>query len=144
MNVLALDPGKTTGAVIINWDGGRPAVDMDLLLLQGQIPFEDMPRWLDTMLPTIGLVVIERFIVNQRTMKYSRQPEPMHVIGGTLFLAALAKIPVREQSAADAKTIYSDQRLKDMGWYNRIKGDHARDALRHALLTTHKPFVHTG
>lgn len=143
MNLLALDPGKTTGAVSLRWDGKTPAPGPDACIFYGQIDYPEMPKWLDEQLTDFGhtLLVIERFIVNARTMKFTRQPEPLHVIGGAHFLAALHGVPVREQSAADAKTIYPDKRLREMGWLDVVKGPHARDACRHALLATHKPLL---
>lgn len=135
--ILALDPGKTTGAVRLTWDGRTPAPAPGALLGAEQVAYANMPTWLEQALAGVDLLVIERFIVNARTMKYTRQPEPLHVIGGAMFLAKLAGVAVREQSAADAKTVYPNSRLKEMGWFISVRGVHARDALRHALLATH-------
>lgn len=140
MRLLALDPGLTTGAVCIEWDGHTPCPPPDCLVLAAQIEYPVMPWWLTAQLDgddPMSLLVIERFIINARTMKFTRQPEALHVIGGAMFLAALRGVPVREQSASDAKKIYPNARLKELRW--RVTGDHARDALRHVLLATHKP-----
>lgn len=137
MYALALDPGKITGAVIF-----EPAGAGKIRLLDWEeIPYTDMPQWLfgalDSCVLPIDLIIVEKYTISQRTIKVARQSEPLDVIGGAKFLAALAGIDVRVQSASDAKTAYPDKRLKEIDLYGAVGGRHARDALRHALLATH-------
>jgi len=135
--VLAIDPGGTTGTCSIRWDGDPTHIPHpEALIYSEQVAFDDMPRWLDDELAAIRpyLIVYERFQISPRTVQYSRQPEALYVIGGVLFAAKLAGIPVREQGAADAKNAYPNDRIKD--W--KVKGPHAKDALRHALLSCHR------
>lgn len=135
MKILALDPGGTTGAVVVDWDGSiTPNPETSPVLLAEQILFEDMPMWLDYTFvahPDIDLVVIERFFITPRTVKYTRQPEALYAIGGVLFAAAVRGIPVRMQAASDAKTAFPADAIKH--W--PVKGKHAKDALRHFLLS---------
>lgn len=137
MNVLALDPGKTTGAVIFTPKG---VSDIDILDWD-EIEYEEMPQWLfialDNPSEPVDLVVVEKYTISQRTIKSARHAEPLDVIGGAKFLAALGGIDVRVQMASDAKTAYPDKRLRELGLYSAVGGRHARDALRHALLSTH-------
>lgn len=130
MNILALDPGGTTGSVNLEWDGTLPQPEM--LRHYAQVPYDMMPMWLANQLDQNrpDLIIIERFFITPRTVQYTRQPEALYVIGGTIFFAELAGIPLRMQSAADAKTAWPNDRLTD--W--KIRGRHAKDALRHALL----------
>jgi hypothetical protein len=139
MNLLGLDPGGMTGCVTLQWDGTKPHPGMPIGY--DQIAFKDMPAWLDSVVSTgwPDLIVVERFFITPRTVKYTRQPEALYVIGGTLFLADLHDIPVRMQSAADAKTAWPNERLKD--W--PVKGRHAKDALRHVLLATQSRSVYS-
>ena len=132
---LALDPGGTTGTCALRWDGVH-IPEPPALILYAEVPFVDMPHWLDTELANLrpNLIVYERFQISPRTVQYSRQPEALYVIGGVLFMARLAGIPVREQQAAGAKTAYPNERLTDWA----VKGKHAKDALRHALLSCHR------
>jgi hypothetical protein len=133
MIILALDPGGTTGTCSIDWDGTPPTPDRHLG--SEQVAFEDMPDWLAQELAYArpDLIVVERFFISPRTVKFTRQPEALYVIGGVMFMAQLEGVPIRMQAASDAKTAYPNERLK--GW--PVKGTHAKDALRHALLATH-------
>jgi hypothetical protein len=54
------------------------------------------------------------------------------VIGAALCIGVNREIPIRMQSPADAKAAFGNENLKDLGAY--VKGEHARDAARHALL----------
>lgn len=132
MRILALDPGGTTGCAIIEWGGGP--VEPAMLEGHAQVGFDDMPVWIYAELGVTppDLIVMERFFITPRTIQFTRQPEALYVIGGVLFLAKLHNIPVRMQSAADAKNAWPNERLE--GW--AVKGRHAKDALRHALLAT--------
>lgn len=138
MRILALDPGGTTGTCSLEWDGTPPQPEM--VDRWEQVPFDDMPLWLANELHHArpALIVLERFFITPRTIQFTRQPEPLHVIGGVLFLAKIELIPVRMQSAADAKNAWPNLRLK--GW--PVRGDHAKDALRHALLATQAQAVY--
>lgn len=130
MKITALDPGGTTGCASIEWDGTAPRPEM--LTAWAQVPFEDLPDWLmsEILYDPPDLFVVERFFISPRTVTFTRQPEALYAIGGVLFLAKLHDIPVRMQSASDAKTAWPNSRLTDWA----VKGRHARDALRHALL----------
>ena len=133
--VLALDPGGTTGCCSLRWDGEN-IPEPESILTWDQVAFDLMPFWLDDVLTTLrpSIIVYERFNISPRTVQYTRQPEALYVIGGVLFAAKLAGIPVREQGSGDAKLAYPNERLKD--W--PVKGKHAKDALRHALLSCHR------
>jgi hypothetical protein len=136
LRITALDPGGTTGVAVLDWDSRTIPAEPDMLVATWQIGFDDMPEALWQILgadrPT-NLLAMERFVISPRTISYSRQPEALYVIGGGLFLAKIARIPVRLQGAKEAKQAYPNGALK--GW--NVKGPHARDALRHALLACH-------
>ena len=102
-----------------------------------QIPYDDAFTFLDGIIGEgLDAIVIERFVISQRTLKNARVEETFDVIGAAKCLASLRGIPVYRQAASDAKTAYPDARIKDLGF--AIVGRHAKDALRHALLFTHK------
>lgn len=140
--MIALDPGGTTGVVLLDWDG-TPEPKPEALLGYWQVDFDDMPAWLDSMLllHTPRLLVIERFIISPRTVRYTRQPEALYTIGGAIFLARLSGIPVHMQTASDAKDAYPNTRLTEMGF--KVPGKHAKDALRHALLACLAPSLYS-
>lgn len=141
MRILALDPGGTTGTVMVDWDGSLPPTPESVKVIESdQVAFNLMPDWIVTALD-LGpdLVVVERFFISERTIRGTRQMEPLYVIGGVLFECARRGLPVRLQAASSAKMAYPNERLE--GW--PVKGRHARDALRHALVATHAKELQT-
>ena len=139
MRILGLDPGGTTGAAWIQWDGTTPP-QPEMLEGYAQVPYAEMPQWFDRQLKTCcpDLVAIERFFISPKTITYTRQPEALYCIGGIEFMCALHEIPTRQRSASSAKNAWDNERL--VGW--KVKGKHAKDALRHALLATHERGVY--
>lgn len=136
MRILAIDPGGTTGIVYVEWDGQAEPTLLDF----AEVLFEDMPCWMYGCLKDnpVDLIVYERFTISMETVKKNAPPEGLYNIGGVKYLAKLFRIPLREQGRNDAKTAYSNERIKHYG----VKGDHAKDALRHALLATHSQEVY--
>lgn len=152
MRVMGIDPGGTTGIAIIDveWDDTRyepaPAkshvfdtqieavwdTDVNSVAL-------NMQYLIDAYEP--DLLAVEKFIITQQTVRFTRQPDALWIIGGVRFLADIRGIPVHMQPASLAKTTWDATRLKDTGWAKVVKQKHARDALRHALTAcvTYKP-----
>ena len=132
MRILALDPGKTTGAVMIEWAGEVPPDPV--LVWSAQIAFDGISVFLDEHIASgLDLLVMERFVISDRTVRSSRQMEPLTVLGGATIFAQLRGIPVRMQAASDAKNAFPNEALRRWS----IKGPHAKDAMRHALLACH-------
>jgi hypothetical protein len=151
MKIMGIDPGGTTGVVVIDigpedhqyapgpethvlndqiegvWGHGEDSVAYRLW----QIIEEHKP----------DLIAIEQFTINQRTVRHTRQPDALWIIGGVRFLADLRGIPVHLQPSSLAKTTWDADRLNRTGWAKVVKRKHARDALRHALTAcvTWKP-----
>jgi hypothetical protein len=137
--ICALDPGGTTGVAVIDWDDTTIPPPPEALRFTSQLSFDEIPHVLWTLMSEgVGLLVMERFIISPKTVQYSRQPEALYVIGGGMFLAKIAGVPVRLQTASDAKTAYPNSVLR--GW--AVRGPHARDALRHALFACHGSVVY--
>lgn len=139
MRLLAIDPGGCTGFVLLDYDGRTPCPGPDALVDSWQIDWDGpaVPEFLADAIRLVDLVVIERFVISARTTKYTRQPEAFYVIGGAICTAELDGVPWVAQAVNTAKDAYPDARLKELGWFSAVKGKHARDALRHALLATH-------
>jgi hypothetical protein len=151
VRILGVDPGGTTGIAIIDvpWDNDRFEPPPSTHLFDTQIPAvwgdgANSVGWqirdlIEDYAPE--LIAIEKFIITQNTVRFTRQPDAMWIIGGTRFLADTLSIPVHMQSASLAKTTWDATRLKDTGWAKVVKKTHARDGLRHALtsLVTYKP-----
>lgn len=148
---MGVDPGGTTGVVIVDvpWDDKRYTPDVSTFVADAQLPATwgdgptsigpEMRRVIDHESP--DLLAIEQFTITQRTVRHTRQPDALWIIGGLRFLADIEGIPVHMQPASLAKTTWDNDRLKETGWYEVVKRKHARDALRHALTacTTWKP-----
>jgi hypothetical protein len=89
------------------------------------------------------LVGLEQYIITARTAKLSRQTDALELIGAVKanLLYALTdngvEVPLSMHSPADAKSVWSDDRLKKHDLYMLAAG-HAKDALRHALLATER------
>lgn len=135
MKILGVDPGTTTGLAVINATGVREAT----MIYTAQVPADEMPHVMQWLIEGryADLIALEKFTISRRTIEVSRQSDPLDVIGGVKWLAALATppIPVKMQQASDAKTAYTDEELKSLDL--KCTGAHARDAMRHALLATH-------
>ena len=129
--ILAIDPGLTTGFVLIETDG--PSV-----VYSGELDFMETGKALTHYLTHLGAdvdVVIERFIITQQTAKNSQAPWSLELIGVTRYLCDLHGIDdLKMQSPTDAKNFSTNSKLKALGlWHKGGKG-HAMDAMRHALL----------
>lgn len=154
MRILGIDPGGTTGVALIDvpWDENRFEPSPDTHLMDAQIPavWESGPGSVGWQLRDIienynpELIALENFIVTNNTVRYTRQPDALWIIGGVQFLANTLMIPVHIQSASLAKTTWDSKRITSSGWGKVVKQKHARDALKHALTScvTWKPPVH--
>lgn len=143
MLIMGVDPGGTTGIVFIDvpWDASRyepsPSTHVDNMQIQtswGTGP--DSIGWKIRDLIEIynpDLIAMEKFIITQQTVRFTRQPDALWIIGGVRFIADTFMIPVHMQPASLAKTTWDSTRLKNSGWAEVVKKKHARDALRHAL-----------
>lgn len=122
-----MDPGGTTGWAL--WDAEWETPDVSW----GQVPggllpaldvLADKLKWQDTTL------VIERYTIGERTVKFSRQSDALEITGALKVDAGRLGVPVVMQQPRDAKRLFTDDRLRQTGWW--AKGEeHARDALRH-------------
>lgn len=137
--IVGIDPGKTTGVVVVKASGAARV----RVLRSAQVHIDEAPMFFEELLNgqqlPVDVVSMERFTISARTLKASRQEDPLDVIGGVKFLVALhdRDIQLLRFGASDAKTAYSDRRLKALGLFESVAGKHARDALRHAMIATH-------
>lgn len=136
--VIGIDPGVSTGLVIIRGDGfkmhaqqGTPSQTLDDFTIR--FPF----------LVAIGITVLvacERFVVTDQTAKRSAQPVPMQVIGVVDQLARTHNWEFRLQAPSDAKAFTNNDSLRRMNLYTRPHdvekpdANDVNDAMRHAVL----------
>lgn len=142
--VVSLDPGGTTGWCVLCVHP-LALVDPDLRVLDnvtywrsGQydgIEWEHV-REIENLAAAWegGAVVVEDFVL--RRLSPARELlSPVRLTAALEYVLWREKRLVFRQSASDAKTICTDERLKDWGFYRREGGEeHARDATRHGLL----------
>lgn len=130
-SVFAVDPGGTTGWAFVA-SGER------LVFESGQLVGDEITqtRELVRLIRECKAddVVIEDFVLRQgiaRSGAGSRRVtlSPVRI---TAMLEYALGLSLPKQSAADAKTFATDARLRTWGTY--VRGDHARDAMRHAML----------
>lgn len=131
MMIIGVDPGGTTGLVKLLYGH---VVDDE------QLDFIGAVRWLNSEIPLADLVVVERFVISGRTMTGSREGamDALHLVGVCRAMCELYGVKIMQQTPADAKNAFNDGVLRRTGYYDKVKGKHARDALRHALLAVRK------
>ena len=134
--IMGVDPGKTTGVAVI--ETSAVATREQIIVWWAEVAFEDAPQALSGLALKADLIATERYFINAKTARRSRQPEAFYVIGGLVFLAALTETPLELQSAADAKNAFTDHLLTKMELLDKVRSAHARDGLRHALLAARR------
>lgn len=126
--VLSVDPGLLTGACRW-WNGAGVEPGFELPHLQ----FLDW-AWahLEAHGPTT-VVVVEEYRINAATVKKTPAPWSLESIGTLRWMAQHHGAAFQSQTAADAKTFVTNDRLRAAGcWFPNL--EHARDAARHLLL----------
>lgn len=136
--ILAIDPGKTTGMALFSYEAGsEPVLEWSRELLQEEVA--DSVRavlWAPEMRQHID-VVCERFIINAQTVRNSQAPYSLEVIGivkQCLKDNGRAMDDIFFQAPADAMGMFTNEKLKKLGYWHRGGAGHALDAIRHALL----------
>lgn len=133
--VLAVDPGKATGVALFGWTKGEEPV----LLASWEVVLETYPVVVRDVLskyPTVEFVC-EKFTITTETGKKSQAPFSLEMIGITRLLLLDAgrdpwNLPL--QTPTDAKKIFTNPKIKKMGYWHRGGEGHALDAIRHGLL----------
>lgn len=124
-SVVAVDPGGTTGLAL--W---APGLGLSLLEKDPEAAVD----WLHLLAEgDKKTFVVERYIITPATAKMSQQHDALEIIGVIKFLARKYGHALVMQKPAEAKGYSTDQKLKNVGWYQPGK-PHARDASRHLLL----------
>lgn len=127
--VLAVDPGKTTGWALAEFDTqATPVSGQD-----DAMPFLELAEaWAERNGPGLTLVV-EKFTITAATLKKTRETDALDVIGALRWFSHRYNCPMVLQTPAEAKSFATDGRLRAVGLW--VPGqDHARDACRHLLL----------
>lgn len=143
--ILAIDPGKITGVALLRKD--EDAVDP---VLAGSWELEQTEFgaaireiiWNPVIRYNLD-IVCERFVINAQTVRNSQAPYSLEVIG-MLKLCMIDNQRLVDdiyfQAPANAMAMFSNEKLKKLGYWHRGGAGHALDAIRHALLRA----VNTG
>jgi hypothetical protein len=142
--VLAVDPGKVTGISFFKRvDGFDPELIWSKEVQQVDFAKEIREVLRDPeVLPFLD-VVCERFIINAQTVRNSQAPFSLEQIGilkQCMFDVGLSSDSVFFQAPADAMAMFTNEKLKKLGYWHRGGAGHALDSIRHAVLR----FVKTG
>lgn len=136
--VLAIDPGKVTGIALFSREGAQEPV----LEWSGEVEQEDFAEvirgflWAPEKRYNLD-IVCERFIINAQTVRNSQAPYSLEQIGilkQCLFDNGRTANEILFQSPSDAMGMFTNEKLKKLGYWHRGGGGHALDAIRHALL----------
>ena len=136
--VLAIDPGKMTGMTLFKREpGSDPELVWSREVEQTEYaePIREVlsnPEILESL-----TVVCERFIINAQTVRNSQAPFSLEQIGilkQCLFDTGKSSEDIMFQAPADAMAMFTNEKLKKLGYWHRGGAGHALDAIRHALL----------
>lgn len=126
MNVLAIDPGGTTG--LATWRGGG--------FKSWQRPFDEalaMCHQIIALEGAVDLVVCEGIAITAATLRKTRNvQDAIEYIGVVRYLSKCYGKEFVIQMPAD-KGFGTDSKLRHVGWWNGTTGGHANDAARHLL-----------
>lgn len=128
MIIIAVDPGETCGVATLDQCGQLAAF---------QRPWREAVEelivpWLDK--HPDAVCSVERFTIGQKTVKMSRQPTALHIIGLLKTECLRRKIKFVQYGPGDAKKLGGKKTQQRLGIY-RPSEDHAVDAISHLLLT---------
>lgn len=135
--VMGVDPGDTIGVAVVEFVGVEGTLNVRVIEYQ-QVPYGEAPGYFARKVPFVNLVAIERYVITGRTAELSRQAEALYAKGGIMWLAELNNVLVRLGLASDAKAMFTNQILVEMGLFGEVRGRHARDGLRQALMAARR------
>ncbi len=142
--VLALDPGKITGMCLFSREPGQePVLEWSKELEQTEVATAIREALgAPTILENVD-VVCERFIINAQTVRNSQAPYSLEVIGilkQCLFDSGKLMDDIYFQAPANAMAMFTNEKIKKLGYWHRGGAGHALDSIRHGLLR----LVNTG
>lgn len=139
--VLAVDPGLVTGVCFLLWsgqDGDDPVIKETAEVKEEDFGFK-MQEYLDGWERYDEFTVVcERFVINAQTVRNSQAPYSLEQIGVLKHVCREVEYPVENiafQAPVDAKNMFPNKALKELGQWHVGGAGHALDAIRHALLT---------
>ena len=133
--ILAIDPGKATGMALFSLqEGSEPVLEWSKEVQQDEYA-EPIREVLAANKDTV--VVCERFTINAQTVRNAQAPYSLEQIGilkQCLMDVGRPADDIFFQSPADAKAMFTNEKLKKLEYWHRGGEGHALDAIRHGLL----------
>ena len=138
-HVLAVDPGKASGICYFTIEDGQDPV----MLWSGeyqQHEYAEPIRRAFAYSQAHGVrleVVCERFTINAQTVRNSQAPFSLEQIGilkQVMMDYGRAPDDIFFQSPADAKAMFTNEKIRKLDYWHRGGEGHALDSIRHALL----------
>lgn len=130
VTVAAVDPGLATGVCVVRFKPEYGCTKVQ----SAEVEFNALLPWALSELNSADVVVVERFTINQRTIKNTQAPWSLMGIGVVTAVEALAGREVVLQNPSDALGFVDNDMLRRLGLWHRGGEGHANDALRHAVL----------
>lgn len=134
--VLAVDPGKVTGMALVCFSKGQDPE----LVWSGELDMHDYYHELNKLFYQFGdqlEIVCEKFTINMQTAKKSQAPYSLECIGilkGMFIHYGRDPESLHYQLPANAMNMFTNEKLKKLGYWHRGGAGHALDAIRHSLL----------
>lgn len=137
MQIIAIDPGLATGMCGLRPRDDRSGLDISFA---GEYSPMETGDTLDHVLRDRGdeecVIVIERFVISRSTASNSQAPWSLEIIGNTRWLSHtyLGTDQIVLQTPSDAKSLVTNERIKNLGLWQRGSKGHVIDAIRHGVL----------
>lgn len=137
--VLAVDPGKATGMAFFTMEKGQEPV----MVWSGEFQQDEYAAPIRKELAEAEKngysvdIVCERFTINAQTVRNSQAPYSLEQIGilkQCMMDAGMPADDINFQSPANAKAMFTNEKLKKIGYWHKGGEGHALDAIRHGLL----------
>jgi hypothetical protein len=137
--VMSIDPGKTTGYALLAYEPSDNTVDVKET---AELTPEEFGEKVEQVLRDESvncrlLVCCESFIINAQTVRNSQAPYSLEQIGVLKYLCysnGYDPAKIAFQAPVNAKNMFPNPVLKQLGTWHRGGAGHANDAIRHGLL----------
>jgi hypothetical protein len=122
---VGVDPGLVTGVAV--YEPGQ-------LFQSYEVTRPHIMNLLRQVVREGDVVCIEKFTISMQTVRKTRQPDALQIIGATQELCRLKGAQLIIQEPAPAKRIGSYEVLRKLDWHRLTKDNHANDAASFVLM----------
>lgn len=132
--VIGVDPGVTTGLAQVMFYSTGYARLQD----SAECDFEASVRWMrHALVATRGqdrAIVAEKFLITHRTATINAPGDSLEMLGVAKLLAMDEGLVLARQAPSEAKSLVSNEMLREVGVWSKGTKGHSIDAMRHATL----------